>query len=188
MKIGFSFGIMQSRPQVPARGICMNFNNFLACFLVLSASTSTALAADAQSFDGGWKVVYSCEGATRVYAERCKEGARDYFELSLQTVGDRICGLHSATAHMGNRVDEDEGNEPSISGKVSGNTASVTFHSNWGGAGQATLVREGNTIHWKIISHDDQQSWIPMEATLLYQPPEPKTWLPKCQTEAAGGW
>jgi hypothetical protein len=163
----------------------MKFNSLLACLLMSWTSVSLALPNDARSFVGVWEVTYSCKSdATGVYAESCKDGAFDYFQLNLQADGDRLCGLHSATAHLGNRVDEDEGNEPSISGRISGNTASVTFQSSWGGTGQATLVRQGNMIRWKVTSHDDQQSWIPMDATLLYQPTGPRVWLPKCRIKA----
>jgi uncharacterized protein YecT (DUF1311 family) len=121
------------------------------------------------SFNGLWKLVYSCADATGIYADRCKAGQQDYFEIRLWSDGNKLCGTHVATAQLGGKVDETDGTPTSITGQIQQNSATVTFHSAWGGNGKASITRVGDTLRWKVISRDDGQSWIPSEATLSYR-------------------
>jgi uncharacterized protein len=125
--------------------------------------------------DGDWEIVYSCEGATGIYAERCSNGDRDHFELYLWSTGNHLCGVHAATAQLGNRVDEDEDTEnPSINGNINNNSATIEFHSSEGATGEATIKVIKNKLYWKVTKQDSDPkyhfSWIiPKEAILLKQ-------------------
>lgn len=101
-----------------------------------------------------------------IYAQRCAEGVQDYFELDLWSDGDRLCGTHSATAHLGNRVDEDEDWTPSVAGRINGDSAVVRFHSHWGAWGRAKISVLGGKLIWKVLDQDDGVSWIPKQAQL----------------------
>ena len=77
-------------------------------------------------FDGHWKIVYSCRATTHA-KDRCENDANDYVDLRLWTHDDDICGFHDATTHLQNRTDNgaDIDGEPSLLGKVRGNSAAV---------------------------------------------------------------
>ena len=137
----------------------------------------TMAQADSSTIDGDWKLVWSCEGATGMYAERCKEGDRDYFELYLWSTGNRLCGVHAATAQLGNKVDEDENTDiPWLTGSFKGNSATVIFHSGEKATGKATIKVIKNKLYWKVTKQESDPndqfsfSWIiPKEAILLRQ-------------------
>lgn len=140
-----------------------------------------ARAASASPLAGFWKLTYSCAGATDLYAERCKQGDRDVYELSIMVQGSRVCILHAATAHLGNRVDEDEGLEPSMTGVMdAAGNATVHYRSAWEGTGTATLRVEGGALHWKVTSKVDGQSSIPDEAVLARVAAGPFDRMPEC--------
>jgi len=157
------------------------FANRLILLLPLIASFSVA----ASPLDGEWKIVWSCEGATGAYAERCAEGLRDFFLLDLWTTGNSICGSHIATGHLGNRVDEGDllDGKPTVTGNVDGDVANVGFRSAWGATGTATIRLEGSTLHWKILTQTDGQSWLPQDAVLLRQAAPAKTESPVCTVQ-----
>jgi hypothetical protein len=144
------------------------------------------VTSSAAPLDGEWKFTWSCEGATGMYAEECAQGARDYFLLELWTEKDAVCGFHTATAPLGNRVDEGDlldGN-PTITGTVDGTSAKVTFRSAWGATGSATLQVEGDKLQWKILTQSEGMSWVPKMATLDKQSPSIKAAVRKCQLPA----
>jgi uncharacterized protein len=140
-----------------------------------------ARSASASPLAGIWKKEYACDRLSGMYAERCKQGERDMFKLAIVVKGDRVCILHVVWANMGNRIDEVEDDQPSMTGKVSGNMATIRFLSTWGGTGTATLRVDGNTLHWKVSAKDDGESWIPDEEVLPRVPADPGERMPKCE-------
>ena len=126
-------------------------------------------SAHGSPFDGEWKVIFDCTGATGIYAEKCARGNRDIFYLSLKSSEENICGSHLATAHLNNRVDSGEqaaGNKPTIIGSYKGNLATVKYQSALGGGGLAEMKIENSQLHWKVIEEDTGRSWFPDEAIL----------------------
>ena len=120
-------------------------------------------------FSGNWSHEYSCDGATGVYADRCKEGDRDVFQLNLTQEARQICGFHVATGQLGNKVDEGDlsGNGPSIFGTVDGNVATIHFRSTGTGeVGEATLTLTHDTLIWHVLQPSKNESWIPNDAVL----------------------
>lgn len=121
-------------------------------------------------FDGVWEIVWSCAGSSGLYAERCADGVRDSFTLAFQTKGEVICGYHSATAQLGNRIDSSfDGEDPSIIGAIVGNSATVQFTSAWGAKGTALLLANGDELRWNILQQSEgerESSWLPAKATL----------------------
>jgi hypothetical protein len=127
---------------------------------------STPIAAQGSLFDGEWRVIHPC----LLTSDECA-GRSDVFTLWLWSAGDRICGDHLATGHLGNRVDE--GNlvgSPSIIGTAQGAQAKVAFRSAWGATGHAMLALVDGRLVWHITeSHQTDQgagSWFPDDATL----------------------
>jgi hypothetical protein len=95
---------------------------------------------------------------------------QDRFELTLWIDGRRLCGTHAATAHVGNRVDEDEDWTPSLIGTFNHNSALVQFQSHWGGSGHARIERKGDKLYWDVVDQDGGTSWIPDHAVLAQKP------------------
>jgi uncharacterized protein len=141
-----------------------------------------ARSASASPLVGIWKKEYACDRLSGIYAERCKQGERDMFKLAIVVNGDRVCILHVVWANMGNRIDEVEDDQASMTGKVSGKMATVRFLSTWGGTGTAILRADGNTLHWKVSAKDNGESWIPDEEVLVRVPAGPVDRMPKCES------
>lgn len=129
---------------------------------------------------GFWEKTFTCDGLSGIYAERCKQGARDRFQLSIVVLGGRICALHAVSANMGNRVDEVEDRQPSMTGTTAGNDATVHFRSTWGGTGTAVLHIEGKALHWKATPGNQEPSYIPDDAVLQRVPAGPSDRMPEC--------
>jgi len=127
------------------------------------------------TFDGEWEIVYPCEGATEPYLERCQQGVRDVFNLSLIQQGRLVCGYHLVTGHLGNRVDEGDLGPPgpSVNGTVSGNVAVLNYRSaRTGETGQATLTRTGDTVVWHVSRPLPDDNWFPDDAVLRMKNPK----------------
>lgn len=139
-----------------------------------------ARMASASPLVGIWKKEFSCDQLSGIYEERCKQGERDKFQLSIVVEGNGVCALHIVWANMGNRVDEVEDLQPSMAGKTDGNTATVRFTSTWGGTGTATLRVQGNSLHWNVTGKDKGESGIPDEAVLLRIPAGAYDRMPEC--------
>jgi hypothetical protein len=92
------------------------------------------------------------------------------FEIDFWSGGPRLCGSHFVTAHLGNRVDENRGDRPSIVGMIDGPKATVAFKSSWGGSGHAKVIKINEHLFWQITDHDDLDSWFPYEAVLTRRP------------------
>jgi hypothetical protein len=112
------------------------------------------------SIEGMWEVTWLCEGPA------CPAG-EDSFHLEVRTHGDQMCAKVLASAHGGNKVDEDEdGEPPSVVGRYSGGAATVAYTSHWGGHGVASIQVNGDSLSWKTLWHDDGESYIPSGAVL----------------------
>lgn len=167
------------RAWLRARNTCAD----LACLQRVYTSRIAELRARSASNSplvGIWKKEFSCDQLSGIYEERCKQGERDKFQLSIVVEGDHVCALHVVWANMGNRVDEIEDVQPSMTGKTDGNTAIVRFSSTWGGTGTATLRVEGDSLHWKVTGKDKGESWIPDEALLQRIPATAYDRMPEC--------
>lgn len=92
----------------------------------------------------------------------------------------RVCALHAVSANMGNRVDEVEDLQPSMTGTTDGNDATVHFRSTWGGTGTAVLHIEGKSLHWKATPENQEPSYIPDDAVLQRVPAGPGDRMPEC--------
>lgn len=139
-----------------------------------------ARTASASPLTGVWKKEFSCDGLSGIYEERCRQGQRDKFQLSIVVDGERVCGLHVVWARMGSRIDEVEGEEPSMTGVARGNAATVRFRSTWDGSGTASLRADGDTLVWKVSTKGAGESWIPDEAVLQRIPAGPTDRMPAC--------
>jgi uncharacterized protein len=139
-----------------------------------------ARSASPSPLAGIWIKESSCDQLSGLYEERCKQGERDKFQLSIVVDGAHVCALHVVWANTGNRVDEVENLQPSMTGKTDGNTATVRFSSTWGGTGTAILRAQGNSLHWKVSVKDKGESWIPDEAVLQRIPAAPNDRMPEC--------
>lgn len=162
-----------------ARNVCTD----IACLHHAYASRNSELharLAGPSPLIGIWKKEYSCDQLRGIYAERCKQGERDKFQLSIVVEDDNICALHVVWARMGNRVDEVEDLQPSMTGKTNGNTATVRFNSTRGGTGIATLRVQGSELRWKVSGKDEGESWIPDEAVLVRVPAVAFDRMPEC--------
>lgn len=167
------------RAWLRARNACAD----LTCLQHAYASRNAELRARLASPNplvGIWKKEFSCAQLSGVYEQRCKQGERDKFQISIVVDGDRVCALHVVWANMGNRVDEVEDLQPSMMGKTQGNTATVRFSSTWGGTGTATLRVLGNELHWRVNRKDEGESWIPDEAVLERVPAVALDRMPEC--------
>jgi len=167
------------RAWLRARNTCTD----LACVQHVYASRIAELrakSASASPLIGIWDKEFSCDQLSGIYEERCKQGERDKFQLSIVVEGNHVCALHVVWANMGNRVDEVEDLQPSMTGKTDGKTATVRFSSTWGGTGTATLRVQGNSLHWKVSGKDNGESWIPDEAVLQRIPAAAYDRMPKC--------
>ena len=142
--------------------------SYLAIVVLLAAAPN--IAAAGESMTGTWRVIWPCANATGVFEQRCSEGTRDSFTLRILVKGSTLCALHAATAQMGNRVDESEGPEPSITGRVVGTNAKITFSSSWEAKGTASLVLKGDIPEWKLLSQEGSRHWLPSEAALMRVP------------------
>ncbi|MBV8474364.1 MAG: DUF1311 domain-containing protein, partial [Hyphomicrobiales bacterium] len=82
------------------------------CLRLLYADRIAVLTRDRPdnvgSFEGRWSETYPCN----LDKEECG-GRSDMFSLDLWSSGARLCGSHIATAHLGNRVDENDSMFPS---------------------------------------------------------------------------
>lgn len=96
-----------------------------------------------QTFEGHW-----------VFQNECY-----VFELNLNQQGDQLYGSYS---YADNRAYMDDEPDNSIRGSVSGNTATVRFHSAArGGGGKATMTLQSDgTLKWKFKEADDDNQYL----------------------------
>jgi uncharacterized protein len=139
-----------------------------------------ARSASASAIVGFWKKEFACDQATGRYKEMCKQGARDSFWLAIAVNGEQVCIIHRATGQMGNRVDEADDFDPSMTGKIDARGAKVQFRSSYGGMGTALLHADRNVLHWKVSAKDGGRSWIPDEEVLPRVPASLDDRMPKC--------
>ena len=141
-------------------------------FTVMQSSFAAGAGHSGRQFDGDWVRQYSCDDyhMSADDVKRCKEdGTADSFGLySLTQEGDRICGLHVATADLTRRVDDAE--SVSVYGAVKGGVAKVRFKSarsdDDDDFGEATLKRVGDTLIWTKIKALKGEDLFPDRAVL----------------------
>ena len=167
------------RAWLRARNACTDIACLQHAYAARNAELRARLASPSPLV-GIWKREYSCDQLSGMYAERCKQGERDKFQLSIVVHGDNVCALHVVWANSGNRVDEVEDLQPSMTGKTDGNTATIRFSSTWGGTGTATLRVQGGELHWKVSGKDEGETWIPDEAVLVRVPAIGFDRMPTC--------
>jgi hypothetical protein len=137
-----------------------------AILLLMSPCISTAQQYDSP-FEGDWKVEFSCgEGATGVYAERCKEGMKDIFVIfGLTQAKNQVCGNYVASIQLGNKVDEaSDPQSPGMDSYIEGDTAYVIFGDAIAG-GRATIQIKEGKLYWKVTHRWDRHI-LPNEAIL----------------------
>lgn len=123
-----------------------------------------------KSMAGTWQITWPCDKSTFLLEQRCSEGIRDSFTLTILVKDSTLCALHAAIAKMGDRVDKSTGPEPSITGQFVGTAAKINFTSAWEARGTASLVLEGKNLKWKLLSQDGGRHWLPSAATLMKVP------------------
>jgi hypothetical protein len=136
----------------------------IAAVCVAAAFAAGPPARAASRLDGAWEIRYPLAPD-----QKCPTCTDDLFSLELWSSGDRLCGVHLASAHAGHKVDEVEDYTPSIAGRLSGGEAEVTFASSWGGRGEARLKLTGGKLQWDV-TRQSGQSWIPDHAILSRKP------------------
>lgn len=154
-----------------AMGIRLTLIPFALGLIVLAGSWSTA-ARDAGRAaaipDGIWEIRYPCDKAMGVYAERCAQGNRDDFKLSIAHIGHKICGSYEITAQMGNHVDDGDLEDWTfisadkksfrISFRVTGNT------------GQAVATIKGDKLVWRLLNKQPKDEGEAL--TWSFSPPD----------------
>ena len=114
------------------------------------------------TMNGAWEGRWSCDQ----HGWRCPEG-EDVFRLDLRTRGEQVCGKLIATWRGASKVEEDADDEPpSVVGRYLNHSATVSFKSNWGGRGVASIELRGDALHWKVLWQDDGESYLPQEAVM----------------------
>ena len=128
---------------------------------LLPLAVALHVQAAPSSMEGTWEARWACK-----QGPGCPAG-EDIFHLDLRTHGDQVCAKVLASAHGGNKVEEDEDVEPpSIVGRFQGAGATVAYTSNWGGHGVASIRVEGPSLSWRVLWHDAGESYIPSQAVL----------------------
>ncbi len=93
--------------------------------------------------------------------------------ITLKQQGDKVAGTHTAVGQGGAKADDGlDVAGPTIAGTVSGNVATVTFHSAYpdsDGHGAVTMTLDGDTVDWQITSSEGEH-YLPKQATLHRAP------------------
>ena len=85
------------------------------------------------------------------------------FSLDLARRGGRMDGSYCAVTPNATRVDC----VSPLSGRVSGDVATVTFTSAYGGgSGTARITRRGDRLHWTLLTRPRSDFYAPPDATL----------------------
>jgi hypothetical protein len=98
------------------------------------------------------------------------EQGKESLDLTLEQHGTVITGYHSAVGQRGAKVDEvtaDSG-QPSITGEINGNVATVKFRSGYPdstGGGTARLTLRGSFLYWEITKTQGEH-YLPRTARL----------------------
>lgn len=137
----------------------------IATLLLAGLASLPCMAAP---MSGLWEARFPCP---RPQSEECRRGSPESFALRLRVEGKQLCGVHSSVAQFGNRIDEPDGNEPSLAGRQQGDEATVHFTSAFGATGTATLRLVRGRLHWSVESQSEGESWLPT-AAVLHRVPE----------------
>lgn len=103
------------------------------------------------------------------FAGRWRWNGKDrLFILELEQKGSKITGRFATADAAENAVDKiDNAKPPTVTGTVSGRSATVSFTSkatNVKGRGKITLGKDG--LDWKLLSQTDGELWVPEKAML----------------------
>ena len=142
----------------------------LSPLVILSLFAAAPASARASPLDGTWKIVFPCKSVGEgEYPKRCAAGDRDHFILDLWSQGDLLCGTHELALNLGDQLDESVPADKAIAGRITGRSATVTFHI-WSASGHATLRVRGGKLHWDVVDQDKGFSQgIPTHVVLLRQ-------------------
>jgi len=141
-------------------------------FAAALACASIASGACAGPFDGVWSITFGCDENS---SPLCRERP-DSFSLTLWSTGRNLCGNKVATAYGQNKIEEDDGDDPTIIGKSAGARAIVTFTDSEGGSGRARLSLRGRQLGWHIIALTQGtggDDYLPQDAVLTRSGPKP---------------
>jgi hypothetical protein len=108
---------------------------------------------------GTWKATIQC---SKKADSSCQP---EFFAIRLFVRGGEVCGKHSSVAMQGNKVDEMDDSEPSLTGTMDGSIAKISFNSAFGGSGWAQVSSTGKTLNWRITK-DDGVHYLPPKVTL----------------------
>lgn len=125
----------------------------LLCILLCMGLYVPATAQEIADFQGSWSD---------------ESGRELFFSLELFQDGTILTGYHCGTTQNASRVDcSMEGEDLTIAGTVTGQTANVKFTSAYSGQiGMAKLTREGDTLVWEITAFPNGEYYLPDNATL----------------------
>ncbi|HEX5185125.1 MAG TPA: hypothetical protein VFW19_18475 [Allosphingosinicella sp.] len=144
-------------------------------------------AAGAAPLDGSWVYEWPCGRAMGLYAERCAEGVRDEFALSIFVRGSEVCGSYELTAQMTNRVDAGDLRDWHVQRLGKSRSYRVQFHVE-GTNGQAVIRVRGSKLYWKTLTQTHDSSAAsggrsvepPKSAILVRQPVGNLRRTPRC--------
>ena len=109
-----------------------------------------------KKFEGEWCCHTKCEGLA--------------FDIHLHQDGDHLTGYHSGGTKDGRRTDTavDGEGEPSINGRIKGDTATVDVHSVYSDAVVTVrLALNGRNLEWKMVEvKKPGEYYFPDKATL----------------------
>ena len=131
----------------------------IASFFFASLAWTAPGTAAESPMAGTWKVKFRC---VKVGSQNCMP---EWFSLRLFVNDGRLCGTHVSVTRGGNKVDEIGGEEPSLTGQVSGNKATVTFRSAFDGQGKAAITLSRGQLRWQILEQEGEH-WLPSDVTL----------------------
>jgi hypothetical protein len=122
----------------------------------VSVIDSSYANAQQKEFEGEWCCHTKCEGLD--------------FRIHLHQDGDHLTGYHSGVTKDGSKTDTapDGEGEPSINGRIKGDTATVDVHSVYSDAVVTVrLALHGRNLEWKMVEVKKRgEYYFPDKATL----------------------
>lgn len=135
----------------------------MRAFRLLGLAAFMPIVAAASDFSGVWTAPV-CPPGIKYAPGKCSQ-----FVLELFQKQDRVCGSHVFATASASMVDEG-GSNPSISGNISSDTASVNLLSSRGKAqvpvsAELTLAASANSLQWKRTDKPGRDDLLPPAAT-----------------------
>jgi hypothetical protein len=128
-----------------------------------------AAQAKPEVIDGQWLFRYPCDRLTGMYADRCKAGEGDFFQLFLRKSGNEVCGSYALTTQGQNHVDEGEVKDWTFVETKSTAAYHVRFLFD-GDSGEATIRVDDAGLHWDVI----KETKIVQTNSMIVSPSPPK--------------